>query len=66
MLAPKGKPITVQTFTSVPLSSFAANSTKQGLTQTLANLNFLASAHKVLISFLVVCGFNKVWSINLL
>lgn len=36
VLAPKGKPMTVHTFTPLPLSSCAASATWQGLTHTLA------------------------------
>ena len=37
-VAPNGKPITVQTLTSEPLSILAANGTKYGFTHTEANL----------------------------
>jgi len=44
VLAPSGKPMTVQTSISVPFSSLAANSTHVGLTQTEANWCVLASS----------------------
>ena len=49
-VAPNGKPTTVQTLTFVPLSSFAANGTKPGLTHTEANSYFLASLQRPLIA----------------
>ena len=44
VLAPRGNPITVQTFTSESFKASAARETQVGLTQTLAKLYSLASA----------------------
>ena len=47
VVAPKGKPTTVQILTSVPSSPFLAYSTQVGLTQTLAKSYSLASDNKL-------------------
>ena len=63
VFAPKGKPITVQTFTSLPFKSLAANSTLVGFMQTEAKLYSKASLQSFSIDALSASGFNIVWSI---
>ncbi|CAG5144500.1 Uncharacterised protein [Streptococcus pneumoniae] len=60
VVAPKGKPTTVQTLTSVPSSPFLACSTQVGLTQTLAKPYSLASDNKLSICFFFASCFKSV------
>src|ERR1700722_8595826 len=62
--APRGKPITVQTFTADPSSWPAANVTQYGLTHTLAKPYSRASPQSLMISDAVASARNSVWSIN--
>ena len=66
VLAPSGKPITVQTLTSVPFKLSAHFLTHTGFTQTEKKLYSLASSKIFSICSSVDSGFNKVWSIILL
>ena len=60
LIAPRGKPITVQTATSVPFSKSAQRDTQQGLTQTEAKPYSAASAHSRRTAASVVWGFKTV------
>src|SRR6185312_13626621 len=64
LVAPSGKPATVQTFTGEPRNSAATSGVQNGLTQTLANSKRNASAHTLFTSALVASGFRMVWSIR--
>ena len=63
VVAPKGKPITVQTFTSDPSKSSLAYFTQVGFTHTEAKLYSFASSHNTFICSFVASAFNNVWSI---
>ena len=60
VFAPNGKPMTVQTLTSLPSKSFLATGTKKGLTQTDMKSYSLASAQSFLIPANVASGLSKV------
>ena len=62
VFSPRGKPITVQTFTFVPSSNFAQYFTLQGFTQTEAKPYWIASLQSAS-SWLFFAGLSKVWSI---
>src|ERR1041385_3544224 len=62
-VAPKGKPITVQTLTGDPLSNSAHKLTQVGLIQTEANPYLRASKQSCAISCCVASGLSNVWSI---
>src|SRR5580658_2185906 len=63
-VAPRGKPTTVQTFTSLPRRISAACPTFQGFTHTEAKWYCMASAQSLAISFCVASGLSRVWSIR--
>ncbi len=63
VVAPSGKPTTVQTPTPLPRSSRAQSATQAGLTQTVAKWNSAASRQSFSISARVASGFRRVWSI---
>ena len=60
VLAPKGKPITVHTATSVPANNSAAFFTQVGFTHTDIKLYSAASSQSVMICASVASGFNNV------
>ena len=60
LVAPSGKPTTVQTFTPVPASSFATAGTQYPFTQTLANLWSRASRQSCRMSARVASGRSRV------
>src|SRR5690606_30671862 len=62
--APSGKPMTVQTFTSLFSSCLAASDTHAGLTQTDAKLYSAASLQSCSICGAVASAFSNVWSIK--
>ena len=62
VLAPKGKPMTEATATSVPRRFSAARRTHVGLMQTAAKRCSAASAHRRSISAAVASGRRSVWS----
>ena len=57
---PSGKPMTVQTLTLLPFSSWAARATFTGFTHTLAEPISFASAHSFLICSGVAVALSKV------
>lgn len=63
LVAPKGKPTTVQTSTPEPAKSLAAKGTCTGFTHTEANLYSFASPQSFSTSCLVATAFKMVWSI---
>ena len=65
VFAPKGKPITVHTFTSLPFSSSFASSIFAGFIQTEKNPFSFASLHILTSSSLVVVSYSIVLSIIL-
>jgi len=62
MVAPRGKPTTVQTRASEPRSWSAHRATQVGLTQTVAKPCSRASAHSCSICARVASGLSSVWS----
>jgi hypothetical protein len=60
VFAPRGKPITVQTFTSVPCNNSLAYFTHVGFTHTEAKLYSFASLQSFSICSFVVYGLSKV------
>ena len=63
-VAPRGKPITVQTPVAVPRSSRAQVATQVGLTQTVAKPCSRASAQSFSIWARVASGLSSVWSMR--
>ena len=61
-MAPSGKPMTAQVFTSVPFSCLATKETHMGLTQTEANSYCFASSQIRSISLFPASGRSRVWS----
>ena len=61
--APRGKPMTVQTFTPVRRSSFALRETYHGFTHTEQKWYSAASRQRFSTCFAVASAFSRVWSI---
>ncbi len=61
-VAPKGKPTTEATATSVPRRRSAQRRTQVGFTQTEAKRCSMASSHSLSISAAVASGRSRVWS----
>ena len=60
LVAPSGKPTTVQTFTGEPASSAATSGTQYGLTHTLAKRYWRASRQTLSTSLRVASGLRMV------
>ena len=60
LVAPSGKPTTVQTLTGEPASSARTSGTQYGLTQTLAKLYWRASRQTLTTSARVASGLRMV------